>query len=80
MTDAGRTPEDYWLMGLPVNEASLHFRQDDGWVHAVDLRTRDRSEWRNRALGIAFWAFGLYSLRHRGTEDHLHVSLRLPAR
>jgi len=80
MTDAGRTPEDYWLMGLPVNEASLHFQQDDGWVHAVDLRTRDRPEWRNRSLGIAFWAFGLYSLRHHGTTDHLHVSLRLPAR
>lgn len=36
MTDAGRTPEDYYLWGLPVNEASLHFQQDDGFVHAVD--------------------------------------------
>lgn len=79
MTDAGRTPEDYWLMGLPVREASLHFEQDDGWVHALDLRTRKRSELRNRSLEMAFWAFGLNSLRHRGTADHLHVSLRLPA-
>ena len=78
MTDAGRTPEDYYLWGLPVNEASLHFQQDDGFVHAVDLRTTGRPEWRNRALEIAFWAFGFHSLRHVGTADHLHVSLRLP--
>ena len=78
MTDAGRTPEDYYLWGLPVNEASLHFQQDDDFVHAVDLRTTGRPEWRNRALEIAFWAFGFHSLRHVGTADHLHVSLRLP--
>lgn len=80
MTDAGRSPEDYALMGLPVNEASLHFQQDDGWVHAVDLRTRGRGEWRNRSLELAFWALGFHSLRHRGTADHLHVSLRPPTR
>ena len=78
MTDAGRTPEDYYLWGLPVNEASLHFQQDDGFVHAVDLRTTGRPEWKNRAREIAFWAFGFHSLRHVGTADHLHVSLRLP--
>ncbi len=78
ITDAGRTPEDYYLWGLPVNEASLHFPQDDGFVHAVDLRTRGRPDWRNRGLELAFWAFGLHSLRHVGTADHLHVSLRLP--
>lgn len=78
MTDAGRTPEDYYLWGLPVNEASLHFQQDDGFVHAVDLRTNNRPEWRNRVLEMAFWAFGFHSLRHVGTADHLHVSLRLP--
>lgn len=78
MTDASRTPEDYWLMGLPVNEASLHFEQDDGYVHAVDLRTQGRTGLRNFALEMAFWAFGFHSLRHVGTADHLHVSLRLP--
>lgn len=78
MTDAGRSPEDYWLMGLPVNEASLHFPQDDGFVHALDLRTRGRREWRNRGLAMAFWALGFHTLRHRGTADHLHLSLRLP--
>jgi hypothetical protein len=78
MTDAGRTEEDYWLMGLPVNEASLHFPQEGGYVHALDLRTVGRPHWRNVALEMAFWAFGFHSLRHVGTADHLHVSLRLP--
>jgi hypothetical protein len=79
ITDAGRTREDYFLMGLPPNEASLHFEQETGFVHALDLRTRGRPEWRNRAVEMAFWALGFHSLRHVGTADHLHLSLRLPA-
>ena len=78
ITDAARTSEDYWLMGLPENEASLHFEQDSGYVHAFDLRTSGRSEWRNRGVELAFWVLGFHSLRHVGTADHLHVSLRLP--
>ena len=39
ITDADRTPEFYARAGLPANESSMHFRQDDGFVHAVDLRT-----------------------------------------
>jgi hypothetical protein len=77
VTDAGRTPEDYWLMGLPVNEASLHFPQETGYVHALDLRTNGRWELRNRAVELGFWALGFHSLRHVGTADHLHLSLRL---
>ncbi len=78
ITDAGRTTEDYFLMGLPSNEASLHFEQETGYVHAVDLRTRGRPEWRNRVVELGFWALGFHSLRHVGTADHLHLSLRLP--
>ena len=78
VTDAGRTPEDYWLMGLPAAEASLHFPQETGFVHALDLRTRGRSELRNRAVELTFWALGFHSLRHVGTADHLHLSLRPP--
>ncbi len=78
VTDAGRTREDYFLMGLAPNEASLHFEQETGYVHALDLRTNGRPEWRNRAVELAFWALGFHSLRHVGTADHLHVSLRLP--
>ncbi len=78
ITDAGRTQEDYWLMGLPPNEASLHFEQESGYVHALDLRTRGRPEWRNKAVEVGFWLLGFHSLRHVGTADHLHLSLRLP--
>ena len=79
VTDAGRTPEDYFLMGLSRPEASLHFEQPDGFVHALDFRTTGRPEWRNRAAELAFWAMGFHALRHVGTADHLHVSLRPPA-
>jgi hypothetical protein len=61
-----------------VNEASLHFAQDDGFVHALDIRTTERHEWSNRAVELGFWALGFNSLRHVGTADHLHLSLRLP--
>ena len=76
ITDAARTPEFYARAGLPSNESSLHFRQDDGFVHALDLRTVDRPEWRNLAAELAFRAMGFHTLRHVGTADHLHVSLR----
>ena len=76
ITDAGRTPDFYARMGLSPNESSLHFRQDDGFVHAIDLRTVGRPEWRNRTADLAFRAMGFHTLRHVGTADHLHVSLR----
>lgn len=78
ITDAGRLPEDYRSMGLPPREASLHFEQEDGWVHALDLRTNGRWELRNFVVGMTFRALGFSTLRHVGTADHLHVSLRLP--
>jgi hypothetical protein len=76
ITDAARSPQDYVRMGLPIQEASLHYRQPDGWVHALDLRTNGRSGLRNLGTQIAFRALGFRVLRHGGTEDHLHVSLR----
>ena len=42
VTDMGRVRADYHRMGLPVNDRTKHYRQPDGWVHAVDLRTRGR--------------------------------------
>ena len=74
----GSVLEDYRLMGLSANEANLHFVQKDDPIHSLDLVTDNRSEWRNRAIELGFWAFGFHSLRHRGLGDHLHVSLRLP--
>ncbi len=74
----GSVLEDYRLMGLSANEANLHFAQANDLIHSLDLVTDSRSEWRNRAIELGFWALGFHSLRHRGVGDHLHVSLRLP--
>jgi uncharacterized membrane protein len=75
ITDLHRTPEDYAAMGLPAREESLHYRQSDGFVHAMDLRTVGRPEWRNSAIELYFRAAGFETLRHVGTADHLHISL-----
>lgn len=75
ITDIVRTPADYGAMGLPVFESSLHFRQRDGYVHAVDLRTIGRGALRNWATAMYFRFLGFRTLRHVGTADHLHVSL-----
>jgi hypothetical protein len=75
VTDMRRSREDYPRMRLPVNETSLHYRQADGWVHAVDLRTAHRGSVRNRMVQVYFWMMGFDTLRHVGTADHLHVQL-----
>lgn len=78
VTDARREPSDYAKMGLPTLDNSLHFAQQDGFVHAVDLRTIGRTEWRNAVMVAYFRLMGLKTLRHIGTADHLHVSLAPP--
>jgi hypothetical protein len=78
VTDLGRTAEDYLQMGLPINEASLHFKLQDRYVHAMDLRTIGRSPLRNRLTAAYFRFMGFRSLHHVGTADHLHVSLPVP--
>lgn len=75
VTDMGRVRADYRRMGLPVNERTKHYVQPDGWVHAVDLRTRGRGVIRNRLVQLYFWSMGFSTLRHVGTADHLHVQL-----
>jgi len=77
VTDIHRTGADYERMGLPVNESSLHYRQPDGWVHAMDLRTIGRGRVRNWVTAACFRLLGFRTLRHVGTADHLHVSLPL---
>lgn len=76
VTDMRRAREDYAKMGLAINETSLHYRQADGWVHAVDLRTANRGWFRNRLTQAYWWLMGFNTLRHVGTADHLHVDLR----
>jgi hypothetical protein len=76
LTDASRLPEDYQKMGLPTKIHSLHYKQKNGYAHAFDVRTKNHSEFRNRVLQGYFEAMGFNTLRHFGTEDHLHVSLK----
>lgn len=78
VTDAARALDDYAAMGLPPNERSLHLEQADGYAHALDLRTTDRSAIRNALTRLCFAGLGFQTLRHVGTADHLHVSLPVP--
>ena len=80
ITEIRRSPSDYRRMGLPPVERSLHFEQPDGWIHAVDLRTRGRSGLHNGLSQLYFRAMGFRALRHGGTGDHLHVALPRPLR
>jgi len=75
ITDLKRTPDDYRTMNLPGRNKSMHYVQSTGFVHAVDLRTRGRPEWRNHIMQGVFELLGFHTLRHTGTADHLHVSL-----
>lgn len=77
ITDIQREPEDYAQMGLPVNRRSLHYVQSNGYVHAVDLRTHGRAEWKNWLTRMTINIIGLKTIRHVGTADHLHVYLPL---
>ncbi len=75
ITDTGRAPDDYGRMGLPTNSRSRHFKQADGWIHAVDLRTTGRGFIKNRGVQFYFWLVGFDTRRHVGTADHLHIEL-----
>jgi len=76
ITDVARRRADYAAMGMRPNDGSLHYVQEDGYIHAVDLRTRGRGVVKNRLVQLYFWTVGLGTLRHVGTGDHLHVELR----
>lgn len=75
ITDTGRLPEDYGRMRLPANSRTRHYKQADGWIHAVDLRTTGRGAIKNRGVQFYFWLMGFDTRRHVGTADHLHVEL-----
>jgi len=75
VTDGNRTPEDYRKMGLASKRHSLHYKQNSGYVHAVDIRTNNRSLLRNYLIRGYFWIMGFNTLLHGGTGEHLHVSL-----
>lgn len=75
ITDGSRVPEDYTRMGLKKKSHSLHYRQSNGYAHALDLRTNNRSVIRNFLIRNYFRLMGFRTLRHVGTDDHLHISL-----
>jgi len=75
ITDAQRGPEDYAKMGLPSKSSSLHYKQKDGYVYALDVRVKGRSEFRNMLVTMYYRLMGFKTLRHVGTADHLHISL-----
>lgn len=75
ITDADRLPEDYKKMGLKTKSGSLHYKQSNGYVHAIDIRVKGRNELRNFLVRSYFRLMGFKTLRHGGTADHLHVSL-----
>ena len=75
ITDTGRVPDDYGRMGLSTQTRSRHYKQTDGWIHAVDLRTTRRGFIKNRGVQFYFWLMGFDTRRHVGTADHLHVEL-----
>jgi hypothetical protein len=77
VTDMSRTHADYNAMNLTEKKRSLHYPQSDGYVHALDLRTKGRSEAWNGWANFYFKLMGFRTLRHSGTEDHLHVSLKI---
>ncbi len=77
ITDMHRSPKDYRQMELSVKQQSLHYKQFTGYVHAVDLRTIGRAEWKNWLTAHIFNLLGFHTLRHVGTADHLHVALPL---
>lgn len=79
ITDMAREPGDYSALGLSPRANSLHYVQADGWVHAVDLRTKGRGFVRVGLTRFYFWLMGFDSLRHSGNADHLHVSLAATA-
>jgi hypothetical protein len=76
ITDANRTREDYRRMGLATKAQSLHYPQKNGYTHALDIRTNGRSIFRNFFLKWYFRLMGFRVLRHSGTGDHLHISLK----
>ncbi|MAG29725.1 MAG: hypothetical protein CL908_02385 [Deltaproteobacteria bacterium] len=79
ITEIARARGDYTRMGLSPLDDSLHFVQPDGWIHAIDLRTRGRSELRNGLAWLTFRVMGFRALRHGGTGDHLHIALPRPS-
>ena len=76
ITDSKRNPEDYEKMNLPEFKGSLHYIQNDGYSHALDLRTKTRSRLRNLLVRGYYYLLGYTAIEHKGTAMHIHVDDR----
>ena len=76
ITDGKRTKDDYINWGLtPLQRSDHYIQKTTGYVHAVDIRTIGRPEWKNNLIEFGFKLMGYKTLRHVGTADHLHIYL-----
>lgn len=76
ITNLQRTKQDYINWGLTPLEQSDHYvHTTTGFVHATDIRTKGRAEWKNKLTQLSFSMMGFRTLRHVGTTDHLHISI-----
>lgn len=78
VTDAARKLKDYESMGISPNQRSLHMLQKDSYAYALDLRTRNRTEFQILLMQMYYKLLGFKVIRHVGTADHLHISLFCP--
>ena len=76
ITDSKRELVDYDNMKLSRLTTSMHLIQDDGYSHALDLRTRDKSKFEVLAITCYYEMLGFYTLEHIGTGIHLHVHIK----
>jgi len=76
ITDSKRVIEDYDSMKLARLTTSMHLVQTDGYSHALDLRTRDKSRIEIYLITAYYEMLGFYTLEHVGTGIHLHVHIK----
>jgi hypothetical protein len=76
ITDSKRIIEDYDNMKLDRLTTSMHLVQSDGYSHALDLRTRDKSRFEVFMITSYYEMLGFYTLEHVGTGIHLHVHIK----
>ena len=75
ITDAQRNSADYAKMGMKTKKNSLHYKQSNGYVHAIDIRTKNRTLVAIFCTKIYFKLMGFQVLHHTGTAEHIHISL-----
>lgn len=76
ITDSKRIPDDYKLMKITKYDRSLHYVQDDGYSHALDLRSKDRSSFGKLIIMAYYETLGYTTIEHIGTATHIHIDDR----